>query len=233
MKKMKGIFAILFILGFTAAPLLLASSALAGPIDLVSSFPSDQGENGFYAERLIFYSGSAPEYQLLEKTDDNQYGVSGRPWNLPFVELVDFSAGHGPEIDMHPTTPPFSDDSEWAVYRWVVNLSGEYRVTGAFCDTNPENEPASTTVNIYKNEDSDTPLWSGSLLDEDDVAPFDITTDLISGDYLRFAVDAGPECFSDSTGLQGTINLVPVPGAIFLLGSGLLGLAGLRKKTRG
>jgi hypothetical protein len=56
-------------------------------------------------------------------------------------------------------------------------------------------------------------------------------------DYLNdgnFGLGVDPDCHFYNDGITLTLNTVntPIPGAIFLLGSGLVGLAGLKKKLK-
>ena len=56
-------------------------------------------------------------------------------------------------------------------------------------------------------------------------------------DYLKdgnFGLGFDPDCYFYNDEITLTLNTVntPIPGAIFLLGSGLVGLAGLRKKLK-
>ncbi|MGD9160297.1 MAG: PEP-CTERM sorting domain-containing protein [Desulfobacteraceae bacterium] len=87
--------------------------------------------------------------------------------------------------------------------------------------------------NAYISVSSDGDNWSAtadlgwSMPGAADVWGYDLFTDfgVTSAQYVRLA--AGPAKFIDA--VEAT-NPVPVPGAVWLLGSGLLGLIGLRRK---
>jgi len=54
---------------------------------------------------------------------------------------------------------------------------------------------------------------------------------LVIGNTIDFAVGPGGNGYDfDTTGLAAQINGVPLPGAVLLLGSGLLGLAGCGRR---
>ncbi len=53
-----------------------------------------------------------------------------------------------------------------------------------------------------------------------------------AGDRINFIVDPRVYGNFDSTGFTATISVVPLPATVFLLGSGLVGLAGVRRKYK-
>jgi len=60
---------------------------------------------------------------------------------------------------------------------------------------------------------------------------FDITA--TSARYIRFDVDAYTSMGGGLNELQAYGQPVPIPGAVWLLGSGLIGLVGLRRRFKG
>ena len=89
--------------------------------------------------------------------------------------------------------------------------------------------PADITNGLYVNYwngnyDTDPSVLSASLSIDDFADP---TTGLIP-----FSLTGNNK--GENIGVTGTINFtpIPIPGAIWLLGSGMIGLAGLRKKFR-
>ncbi len=104
---------------------------------------------------------------------------------------------------------------------------GQYTLTGATLDYDVTFTPDLGILNRYAIRIDELSLYGGN------------TRDLLSG-LINELNQSGqvpiplPGAFSIPTTLAGTIDLqadpVPVPAAIWLLGSGLMGLIGLRRR---
>jgi hypothetical protein len=71
------------------------------------------------------------------------------------------------------------------------------------------------------------------IFDKGDTQTFSTILTLSQGEKIDFVVGRDNEIGADSIELQAQLRPVPIPGAVWLLGSGLLGLAGLRRFRKG
>lgn len=112
-----------------------------------------------------------------------------------------------------------------AVARWTSPLSGTVNVSGYF----GQRDFGVMYYYIYVDANP-IPIWSFTSGGN---GPFSFSQSVIDGTIIDFAVGVGPATFMGGTTLlDATITAVPLPGALWLLGSGLLGLAGLRRKFK-
>jgi len=56
---------------------------------------------------------------------------------------------------------------------------------------------------------------------------------LVDTDRLYFGINANGDDYYDWGHFKGSATLIPLPGAVWLLGSGLLGLIGVRRRLKG
>ena len=76
---------------------------------------------------------------------------------------------------------------------------------------------------------TDTPFVSAGNVTQ--VSPTEILVEWDDVSINNFAFTDIVTTYSVTEGAPGTINAVPIPGAVWLLGSGLVGLVGLRRRT--
>jgi hypothetical protein len=122
--------------------------------------------------------------------------------------------------------------------RFLAPTTGSYSLTGFFEGSSPA--PESSQDFIAVNENVGSPLFNQTgVLGFGTIDPFNFTLSLNAGDTVDFLV-AGVSTTSDlnslSTGFDATLTAstgTPEPGSLLLLGSGVLGLAGvIRRKIR-
>lgn len=130
------------------------------------------------------------------------------------------------------TTSEFSNATDRAYYE-LVNTGGATLATVTLIDTNPEDRLVSYAV--Y--EDSNTTvgqvttggaLVGGATIAEDSVTPFFTFLMAAGGHYIL-------ELARTSNGLGGVttgVSAVPLPGAVWLFGSALLGFLGWSSRRR-
>jgi hypothetical protein len=109
------------------------------------------------------------------------------------------------------------------VVRWISPIAGTVTIQGTF----GAGDDYAESYFIAK-DNSVTWVWSKLNTYED--GTFDLKETVAVGTTIDFIV--GQNNLYGNTPLAATINTVPIPGAVWLLGSGLLGLAGLRRKFR-
>ena len=76
---------------------------------------------------------------------------------------------------------------------------------------------------------TDTPFVSAGNVTQ--VSPTEILVEWDDVSVGQYAFTDIVTTYSVTEGAPGTINAVPIPGAVWLLGTGLVGLAGLRRRT--
>lgn len=232
---MKKIAFIILAIGFCLGPL----NAGATTVDLYNSFPDHQGDNGFYA-----YKNDDTNYTLLVEHSTIQYYFSDPGGSLPLVFKTTTSPwiAMQPDYTYNPNPPPTYGYGEDAVLAWVVPETNTYHLSGSFWD---QYFTADSDIYVYIKQNSivlfantiagstpgGIPDWPyGTILN------FDFTVSLNASDILYFGVNPDGTNSNDWGALSGTIEytpcVIPLPGTLVLLGSGLLGLGVLRWRRR-
>ena len=206
--------------------LLLTGPAGASTINLVTDFPDHQGDNGLYAKA---YNFSTNTYRNLDEHPSPDPG-SGYPANYfqysfytpttsnnnPFLQL-----GY---VDYHDVVAAFPSNTEDAVMAWQAPGPGTATITVTF-------DPLyNGYTNVYIKQ-NDTLLKGTGFAPQEIFHPTPVTFNLTNvklaaGDFLYFGINWAGDYEGDLILLSGTIEVVPLPGALWLLGSGLLGLVG-------
>lgn len=131
---------------------------------------------------------------------------------------------------LHPT------NSNLVVVRWLSPLSGNFKISYLFEDLDGGEGSDYTEkdgINWYIDKgDFSGNLVSGNLVNGTSSDLDSLNVFMQAGEQINFVIDPGDNYFHDSTRLFIEIAPVPVPGAVWLLGSGLAGLVGLRRKKK-
>jgi hypothetical protein len=209
----------IFITGLTIFFFWAPLSAGAISIDLLSDFPNVQGENGFYALAYDFQAGS---YRPLDSEGNYRFNTPGQ--SVPLVAreaFLDDYIGLHPAVQSAKLYPP-----EDAVLAWVAPFTDTYRLQGDFRLAAPLGS-GTDGINYYIK--SDNMLLLSGHLGAASSATYDVMVDLQKDQWLYYGVNAGRTESTDWGNVRGTISATPIPGAVWLMGSGLLGLGLLRK----
>lgn len=195
------------------------SQAAANTFTLSENFPYQQGDNGF---SVGAWNPLTHTYTALVPYGTGGYSFARDNTGVtPTVQrLTDLriqmvpSASEYAVLSGHPSDPELIDVS-WG-FSVPSGASAVHVMVGTFANNTP------------------TVLWNSSLggaigpTAGSSLSNLYLTPDI----SLFFAVEAQGDPGASATFLGGTItsNPVPIPGALLLLGSGLLGLAGWRRK---
>jgi hypothetical protein len=104
------------------------------------------------------------------------------------------------------------------VIRWTSPVAGTVSIQGTF-------GAGDIFAESYYIAQKNSATWLWSMLNTSNSETFNLTATVAAGDTIDFIV--GQNYMYGNTPLDARINTVPLPGAVWLLGSGLLGLAGL------
>ncbi len=192
-------------------------NAAADTFTLWDYFPDSQGDNGLYAGAW----NPTAELPYRELMDAGAYSFTsdGNPGVTPMVIKV-----ASPWVFMQPSESEYAILSGHGDQPELINVSGQFFYIGV-------DQVKVSIGTITGNTPSNLQEWT--LGGEFTTISFNFTNIMVSPDNsLYFAVNADGDAPNDGTLLQGEISPVPAPGALLLLGSGLLGLLGWRQSRK-
>jgi hypothetical protein len=199
-----------------AAPVMLIDS-------IVSATPDGNQQLGFTSKSVAIFQGvllqltdtyTITEIEIFASNNDNIYSA---PFGLKFsIQEPDSSGLPTPNTALFTTTtdiPDTSSDARWlssGTVDWELS-SGDYWVT-------------------FKPENSGSNLGFSGLIPYDIDNAQGLQTSLRSTSNGNWSI--GQDNISYGIRVYGETSVVPVPAAVWLFGSGLLGLIGFTRKKK-
>jgi hypothetical protein len=226
-KQMKKFFLALTFLSLIMTAVSPCSATTT--FDLWENFPDNQGDNNFYVYGRPYGTSS---YSLLSDAGSYAFNTPAEPnWHNPNVYRTT-----EPWIFLAPAGTLSNNGYPDGVLAWVALESASCTLIGTFVCL-----PGSRTGEYVYINQNEKEIW-GSYLASGATINFNVTgLSLNAGDNIYFGVNSwddgsGFSEYNDWAHLSGQILVeplaIPLPPAVWLLGSGLLGLVGFRKKFR-
>ena len=144
------------------------------------------------------------------------------------VQTVDVTAN---TLLFHPGPDGTNSD---AIVRFIAPTAGTYRIQGRFLRLDRENGSGNGVVlSAFVNSSGGGAVVLPNAPQFVSVPVGPAVLNLAAGDIIQLNVGNNGQYFFDSTGLQGSIGLVPEPStwAVFVLGFGVMGAA-MRRRQR-
>ncbi len=206
----------------------LAGPAAADTWDVTAQFSSTTNPLGAWSYGYES-SGAGP----LTPFNTLNIGANGPTWTPTTTVLGTPAAWKSiaAEYNAPPESvflhPGYDADTALTVARWTSPISGTINISGSF-------GAGDIGIMYYYIFENGTPILSFTTATTNVGYSFNLSESVSLGNTIDFVVGqgAGGAFYYGSTPLDATITTVPIPGAIWLLGSGLLGLSGLRRKFK-
>jgi hypothetical protein len=203
----------------TVGLLMSAFGAQAGTVlaDSVADFSGVQGQSSWY---YGYYTSPFDWSTFSQLSFTTGAWVNSPGWTYIGSDVV------------HPNGPNTFPGEQWAVRRWVSEVSGTVDIDGHFAANNPGMAGADgVTFLLMLNP---TTLLSRSIASGDTVGQdFHLTAAVRHGDTLDFVVAPGANDWRDGTAFNATVSLhTPEPDTLGILAVGWCAIWFRWKKQR-
>ena len=236
MKKMLILMSALFFVIATAGVSAATTTYATSVVNYDGYFMNWDSTNSFYHNEVTEYSGAGADLSWLLGAEDQTvaagWGGDANGGTLDLYYETGFVAGDGVDINVYgfgfAYNTPFNSSEMGAIKVYASSDGEEWTVISTYTGTLGEEDYAANPDFTFSSPGVPSTIMSIDL--DDDIS--NTYEGVIS--YLRLELGDGEtghgRAFFTSS-VEG-VNAVPVPGALWLMVSGLIGFLGIKRSRR-
>ncbi|MFI3198682.1 MAG: hypothetical protein QX196_10215 [Methylococcaceae bacterium] len=224
------------IAGFNESKAMRKSVLLMAVLGVFSLPSQSFASVSTYTDQSAFISQGVIAFDSNFKDFGTYYGFPANPFtrgDVTYTSTQNLTVGSSTP---YTTTEPLIGNKDWTPITDTIAVAAKYNMFG-FNIGSYKASPISITLNTIANNTANSYTYSGLTFADVEAGLLDYKGFIATpGEYFTgfiISADNGTGYFPAITNVAvGNVAPVPVPAAVWLFASGLLGLGSLRKKTQ-